>query len=118
MAYVVVYDACVLHDPSLRDLLIRVARKRRLNLQARWSHQILDEMVDSITERRPDLDESRLNRTRELMCDAVPDCIVAGFEDLLEAISLPDEDDRHVVAAAISTNAQAIVTFNLRDFPP
>lgn len=34
MAYVVIYDACVLHDPALRDLMIRLATKRQLNLRA------------------------------------------------------------------------------------
>ena len=30
---------------------------------------------------------------------------------------MPDEDDRHVLAAAIKCNASVIVTFNLKDFP-
>lgn len=55
MAFVILYDACVLHDSLLRDLLIRLARKRKLNLHARWSEAILDEMVRSILARRPDL---------------------------------------------------------------
>ncbi|MDE3212906.1 MAG: hypothetical protein KGM98_06700 [Bacteroidota bacterium] len=29
----------------------------------------------------------------------------------------PDEDDRHVLAAAIKTNANIIVTNNLKDYP-
>jgi len=54
---------------------------------------------------------------RNLMCDAVPDCIITGYEPLVEAIQLPDTGDRHVVAAAVKSDAQAIVTFNMRDFP-
>jgi hypothetical protein len=66
---------------------------------------------------RPDLDAERLVRTRRRMCAAVLDCLVTGFEDVEGAVSLPDPDDRHVVAAAIRTGASIIVTFNLRDFP-
>ena len=50
------------------------------------------------------------------MCAAVLDSLVSGFEDLEPAITLPDPDDRHVVAAAIRAGAGLIVTFNLRDF--
>jgi predicted nucleic acid-binding protein len=117
MAFVVVYDACVLHDSLLRDLLIRLARKRKLNLQARWSEAILDEMVRTFLARRPDLDPDRLARTRQLMCDAIPDCLVTGFEALIEGLDLPDPGDRHVLAAGIAAGAQVIVTYNERHFP-
>lgn len=99
MAYVVIYDACVLHDPALRDLLVRLATKRQLNLRAQWSEDILDEMVQSIVERRPDLDPARLARTKELMIESVPDCLVTGYEPLIESLVLPDPKDRHVLAA-------------------
>lgn len=86
-------------------------------VRARWSERILDEMVTSIIRNRPDLDPDALNRTRELMCATVPDCLVSGFEPLIPGVDLPDANDAHVVAAAIRAGAQAIVTFNLRDFP-
>ena len=47
----------------------------------------------------------------------VRDSLVEGFEHLIPAIELPDPDDRHVVAAAIHSGAETIVTFNLKDFP-
>ena len=40
-----------------------------------------------------------------------------GYEDLIEAVTLPDPDDRHVFAAAIRSGADVIVTSNLSDFP-
>lgn len=48
---------------------------------------------------------------------AVRDCLVTGYERLIEAMQLPDPDDRHVFAAAIKSCAQVIVTTNLKDFP-
>lgn len=51
------------------------------------------------------------------MNEAVRDCLVTGYEDLIESLSLPDPDDRHVLAAAIRGDAEVIVTFNLKDFP-
>jgi hypothetical protein len=40
-----------------------------------------------------------------------------GYERLTEQLSLPDPNDRHVLAAAIRCGAQAIVTMNVKDFP-
>ena len=115
MAFTVLYDANVLHPPGMRDLLIRLGQTGLF--RARWTEQILDEMIRSIRRRRPDLDEQRLARTRELMCEAVPNCLVAGYESLIDGLTLPDPDDRHVLAAAIRCSAQVIVTSNLSDFP-
>ncbi|CUR55543.1 conserved hypothetical protein [metagenome] len=115
MSFVVLYDANVLYPSTLRDLLIRVAQAGLV--QARWTDQILDEVFDNLAANRPDLDAQRLARTRDLMNRAVRDCLVAGYEPLIEAIDLPDPDDRHVVAAAIKARAQVIVTHNRKDFP-
>jgi len=52
-----------------------------------------------------------------LMCAAVRDCLVTGYEPLLVGLELPDPDDRHVLAAALRSNAHVVVTWNLRDFP-
>lgn len=112
---IAIYDANVLYPSPLRDFLIRVAIEELV--AARWSERILDEVFRSVARDRPGLDPARLARTRQRMCDAVLDSIVTGFEDLEDAITLPDVDDRHVVAAAIRAGASVVVTFNLRDFP-
>lgn len=107
----------MLYPSVLRDVLIRVARMG-VN-QARWSELILDETFRAIAKNRPDLDGSKLTRTRELMCKAVPDCLVdvKAIEALVPTLALPDPDDRHVLAAAIVAGAQVIVTTNLKHFP-
>lgn len=117
MAFTAVYDADVLHRAPVRDLVIRLAMQSRLNLRARWTDQILDEMVESIARRRPEL-RDRLSRTRQLMCEAIPDCLVTGWQPLVEGLELPDPADRHVLAAAIRAHAGVIVTYNTGDFPP
>jgi hypothetical protein len=48
---------------------------------------------------------------------AIADVLVTGYESLIDTVSLPDPDDRHVLAAAIRAGAQVIVTWNLKDFP-
>lgn len=48
---------------------------------------------------------------------AFPDALVENYESLVDALKLPDAKDRHVLAAAIKTNANVIVTNNLKDFP-
>jgi hypothetical protein len=47
----------------------------------------------------------------------VRDCLVSGYEPLIEGLKLPDPGDRHVLAAAIKAGAQIIVTRNLKHFP-
>jgi predicted nucleic acid-binding protein len=110
-----VYDANVLYPAPLRDLLIRLAQTGLV--QAKWSETIHDEWIRSVLKDNPQLSPERLARTRTLMNEAVRDCLVSGHEDLIDSLSLPDPDDRHVLAAAIRASAQVIVTFNLKDFP-
>lgn len=110
-----VYDANVLYPAPLRDILIRLARTRLFH--ARWTDTILDEVFINLSTKRPDLDAGALERTRQLMCDAVPDSTIEGWEPLVDGLDLPDPDDRHVLAAAIRAGAQVIVTINLKDFP-
>jgi predicted nucleic acid-binding protein len=114
MAFVVVYDACVLYPSHLRDLLIRLANSGLV--QAKWSEAIIDEAMSAILRTRPHLAD-KLKRTRDLLLDAVPDCLISGHEALVDALELPDPEDRHVLAAAIRAHAQVIVTQNVKDFP-
>ena len=108
------FDACVLYPAQTRDLLLRVARTNLF--KARWSAQIQDEWINALLRTRPEL-QARLQRTRELIDQSVPDCLVRGFEAHIEGLELPDADDRHVLAAAIHCQAGVIVTANLKDFP-
>ena len=97
--FAAIYDSCVLYPAPLRDLLVRLARTGIF--RARWTVAIHDEWIRSLLEDRPDLSPAQLERTRQLMNSAVRDCLVIGHEDKIEKLTLPDPDDRHVLAAAI-----------------
>lgn len=113
--FTALYDANVLYSAVLRDLLMRLALTDLY--RAKWSDDIHDEWIRSLLERRPDLDREGPERTRDLMDVHVRGCLVTGYEDLIPSLRLPDPDDRHVLAAAIVSHADVIVTFNLGDFP-
>ncbi len=106
----------MLYPAAVRDLVVELARTGLL--RAKWTARIHSEWINAAIRDRPELDRSRLERVSQLMDAAVLDCLVTGFETLEAGLtSLPDSDDRHVLAAAIHCGAQEIVTFNLRDFP-
>jgi hypothetical protein len=113
--FVAVFDACVLYPASIRDLLLRLALTDLF--RARWTDRIHDEWIGGVLSQRRDLTQAQLERTRDLMNKAVPDCLVTGYEGLIDGLKLPDPDDRHVLAAAIRCQAGVIVTYNLKDFP-
>ncbi len=85
--------------------------------RAKWTKRIHDEWKRNLLANRTDLAAAQIDRTQQLMDSHVRDCLVTDYEDLVPSIKLPDEDDRHVVAAAIVAGADTIVTFNLSDFP-
>jgi hypothetical protein len=108
-------DASVLYPVSLRNLLMRLT----LNglFQARWSAHVHEEWIRAVLRDRPDVPVARLRQLRDAMDRHAEDCLVTGYEPLIEGLSLPDSDDRHVLAAAIAGRADVIVTCNLKDFP-
>lgn len=71
----------------------------------------------SVLKDRVDLKRADLERTRRLMDQHAGDCLVSEYEHHIETLDLPDPNDRHVLAAAIEVNADAVVTWNLADFP-
>jgi len=78
MAFIVVYDANVLYPNTLRDLLIRISQAGLV--QAKWTNEILDEMLRALSKTRPDIPPDKLDRLRQLMNEAVRDCLVSGYE--------------------------------------
>ena len=112
--FTAILDANVLYPQLIRDTLLSLAVADLYH--ARWSQAIHDEWTRNLVKDRPEL-TARLPAVVELINASVPDCLVTNYEKLVTSIELPDPDDRHVVAAAIVGHADAIVTFNTKDFP-
>lgn len=110
-----ILDACVLYPAPMRDLLLHIADAGLY--QPKWTDQIQHEWTRNLLKNRPDLKSEQLQKTVAAMKDAFPDATVTHYEALIESIYLPDTDDRHVVAAAIRSHADLIITANLKDFP-
>ena len=98
------YDASVLYPSELRNLLMHLALTGLF--RAKWSALVHEEWIGALLRHRPDLSREKLDRTRMLMDLHAVDALVTGYEDLIEGLSLPDPDDRHVLAAAIRGRAQ------------
>jgi predicted nucleic acid-binding protein len=109
----VLLDACVLVPYNLSSLLLALAEEQLF--EPRWSDRIFDEVERTLIAkmgRPPDKVAKRLGAMRE----AFPEAFVHGFEWMEPSLSC-DAKDRHVLAAAIASNATTIVTTNLKDFP-
>jgi predicted nucleic acid-binding protein len=114
--YAVVLDACVLAPMPLCDTLLRLAEDPAL-FRIVWSEQTLEEVERTLRERFRYTPEQASRRIRALG-EAFPESAVRAPQSLIAAIpTVPDPNDRHVIAAAIHSHANAIVTENLKHFP-
>jgi predicted nucleic acid-binding protein len=113
--FTAILDANILYSMTITDIALEVAHVDVY--RAIWSDAIHDEWVRNLKVKRPDLDPAKIERRRAAMDLAVADAKVTGYEPLIDALTLPDKNDRHVLAAAIAGNADVIVTLNLKDFP-
>jgi predicted nucleic acid-binding protein len=113
--YTALLDACVLVPVTLADTLLRVAERELY--RPLWSERILGEAADAVLDIHAELAPDVVARRFAAMKDTFEDACVEGWEALEPLLSLPDPDDRHVLAAAMRGRADAIVTANLRDFP-
>jgi len=113
--YTALLDANVLYPAPLRDLFLQLAVTDLF--KTKWSADIHREWIEALLRNEPQRDRLALERTRDLMDKATRDSLIAGYESLIPALSLPDPNDRHVLAAAIVGHCDVIVTQNLKDFP-
>lgn len=109
-----VLDACVLVGVLRREFLFAAAKSGfyrpiwSARIEAEWRAALIREAAGA---------EWAADGELALARASFPDAIVEGWEELEGPLSLPDWNDRHVLAAAIAGGAGIIVTDNLRDFP-
>jgi predicted nucleic acid-binding protein len=112
--YRAVLDACVLIPMPLADTLLRMAEAPRLYLP-KWSQTIMDEVTRNLIAKWEMAPENARRREEELRRH-FPEAWVEGFEPIIDVMT-NDPADRHVLAAAVRSHSELIVTYNRRHFP-
>lgn len=114
MGFAVVLDTCTLYPAHLRDTLLRLAEMDLF--EPLWTEDILGELAEALV--RLGISAIAIQHLIEEMQGAFPEASITGYQHLVDSMSCPDPGDRHVLAAAVRANAGAIVTYNVKDFPP
>ncbi|MGA2327806.1 MAG: PIN domain-containing protein [Bryobacteraceae bacterium] len=110
-----ILDACVLANFSLCDTLLRCAESPRL-FEPKWSEEIMGETTRTL-ESRLDWPSSLAAYFKAELRAHFAEAWVSDYQSLIPRMT-NDEEDRHVLAAAVHCEAPIIVTFNLRHFRP
>lgn len=113
--FTVVLDTNDLVGALTRNMLLSLAEDGLF--RARWSQTTLHQEFER-TFAKLYGDGDMAARQRANIGRAFPEGLVVEDPGLMASLTLPDPDDRHVLAAAIHTKAALIVTQNLKDFPP
>ena len=114
---VVLVDANVLFSRVLRDYLLYAAEQEIVSVA--WSQAILDETKERLVSKLSGFTSESARRLMDALAQTFPDAIVEPTTKdyaRLEGIALPDEDDRHVIAAALAADAHVICTDDTKGF--
>ena len=113
---VVLADANILYSRTLRDYFLHAADEGALEIH--WSQQILDEMSRNLRDKLG-LSDADTTRLELLMNEYIEYALVDVESDDLATVEGVEMDakDRHVLAAALSADADILLTENARHFP-
>jgi len=115
---VVLADANVLYSRVLRDYLVYAADEGVISI--RWSRLILSEAMNHLQANNATFDDEHADLLIDLLNSAYPRAEVtptAAARRKVNKLNMPDDDDRHVLAAAVSASADILCTNNVKDFP-
>lgn len=114
MTFPVFLDTCVRYPATLCDTLLRIAE--RGVYRPPWSEGVLGELTRNLA-KIPTVGDLGAIRRIDFMRGAFEDAMLTGYDELAPGLTC-DRKDAHVLAAAIVSECQVIVTFNTKDFPP
>ncbi|KAB7610296.1 PIN domain-containing protein [Amylibacter sp. SFDW26] len=108
----IVLDACVLYPTVMREVLLGAAKKGAFD--PIWSARLLEEWRRAAV--RHGKDQAQVAGVEIALLKANwPKAEIASVH--VENLWLPDENDIHVLETAITAEAGAILTVNIKDFP-
>lgn len=110
----VLLDTCVLYPTVMREVLLRAAAQGLFT--PLWSERILEEWARAARKLGPE-GEAQARAEVALVRANWPKAEVTWRPSLESRLWLPDTNDRHVLAAAIASSADIIITVNASDFP-
>ena len=109
-----VLDACVLYPTVMREMLLGATRAGCFT--PIWSAHILEEWARAAARLSP-AQEIQARGEIALVRAAFPRAEAPPAPGVEARLWLPDAGDIHVLATAIATSADGIVTLNAKDFP-
>lgn len=115
---VVLGDANILFSRVLRDYLLYAMSYQLIRL--RWSQEILDETIEHLIEKINGFDVDAGGRLVAAMNGTFPHAQVELTKEAEATVAdfvLPDEDDRHVIIAAVTAEATFLCSDDRAGFP-
>jgi predicted nucleic acid-binding protein len=105
---IVLCDANVFYSILMTDLVLSLSEAGLF--RPRWTNEIHEELIKSVLEDQPQRTREQLERRRAFMDQAIDHDLIENYERHIDSLSLPDPDDRHVLAAAIEAAAEILLT--------
>lgn len=111
MRFPVFLDTNVLYPASLADTLLRLAELDVI--KPHWSSEVMTELERNLAKRIP---EEKAHLRCRAMQNSFPEAMVADHQGIIDKMGNHPKD-RHVLAAAVHSQCEVIITFNTKDFP-
>lgn len=110
----ILIDACVLYPTVMREVVLGVARAGLF--EPLWSARLLEEWARAAIKLGPE-GEAQARAEIALLRRDWPAAERPAAPGVAARLWLPDENDIHVLAVAVDTGADLIMTLNAKDFP-